>query len=202
MESIAEFTHGKTYKTVYADPPWPEYGGGKIKRGADRHYTLLSIEEILEIMKGIPCDANSHLWLWTTNNYLPKALYVMENLGFRYVNNIVWVKWNGGLQLGLGQYLRGAHELLLFGIRGKPPFKNQINDKRAICDTPSVMLEPRVKHSKKPDRAYAIIEKISYWPFIEVFARNRRDKWDSWGNEVSGEAPKIEAWSFEQEGLK
>lgn len=26
------------YRTVYLDPPWPERGGGKSKRGADRHY--------------------------------------------------------------------------------------------------------------------------------------------------------------------
>ena len=26
---------GKKYKTIYADLPWPERGGGKIKRGAD-----------------------------------------------------------------------------------------------------------------------------------------------------------------------
>lgn len=30
------------YKTIYIDPPWPERGGGKIKRGADRHYALIS----------------------------------------------------------------------------------------------------------------------------------------------------------------
>jgi len=38
-------TTGK-YRTIYADPPWPECGGGKIKRGADRHYKLMSIREI------------------------------------------------------------------------------------------------------------------------------------------------------------
>ena len=39
------FPQGK-YKTIYIDPPWPEHGGGKIKRGADRHYALMSIKEI------------------------------------------------------------------------------------------------------------------------------------------------------------
>ena len=29
------------YRVIYADPPWPEYGGGKIKRGADRHYPFI-----------------------------------------------------------------------------------------------------------------------------------------------------------------
>ena len=34
----------KKYKTIYADPPWKESGGGKIKRGADRHYPLMSMK--------------------------------------------------------------------------------------------------------------------------------------------------------------
>ena len=37
----------KKYKTIYADPPWPEYGGGKIKRGADRHYDLMTVKDII-----------------------------------------------------------------------------------------------------------------------------------------------------------
>ena len=39
----------KKYKTIYADPPWPEYEGGKIKRGADRHYNLMTIKEIMSL---------------------------------------------------------------------------------------------------------------------------------------------------------
>jgi hypothetical protein len=30
-------------------PPWPEYGGGKIKRGADRHYPLMSLKAIVQL---------------------------------------------------------------------------------------------------------------------------------------------------------
>ena len=35
------FTTNNKYKTIYADPPWNETGGGKIKRGADKHYSLM-----------------------------------------------------------------------------------------------------------------------------------------------------------------
>ena len=35
-----------SFPTVYADPPWPEGGGGKIKRGADAHYPLMKIKDI------------------------------------------------------------------------------------------------------------------------------------------------------------
>ena len=53
----------KKYKTIYADPPWPEYGGGKIKRGADRHYKLMSIEEIKNLPVRDLADTNCHLYL-------------------------------------------------------------------------------------------------------------------------------------------
>ena len=99
------------YRTILADPPWNERGGGKVKRGADRHYPLLRTAEIIEVMQAqlaardIAPDA--HLYLWVTNNYLPDGLRVMEALGFTYKTNIVWAKHRAGL----GQYFRGKHEL-------------------------------------------------------------------------------------------
>lgn len=38
------------YTTVVADPPWNERGGGKIKRGADRHYPLMKTPEIVDLL--------------------------------------------------------------------------------------------------------------------------------------------------------
>ena len=37
------------YKTIYADPPWYENGGGKRggKRGANRHYPLMKTKDII-----------------------------------------------------------------------------------------------------------------------------------------------------------
>ncbi len=40
------FSTEKRYKTIYADPPWMEKGGGRIKRGADRHYPLMRLDDI------------------------------------------------------------------------------------------------------------------------------------------------------------
>ena len=36
----------KKYQTIYADPPWAMFGGGKIKRGADKHYPLMKTKDI------------------------------------------------------------------------------------------------------------------------------------------------------------
>ena len=77
----------KTYCTIVADPPWPEQGGGKIRRGADRHYPLMTVREIEHLeFKIMPLrsEEGCHLYLWVTNNYLPAGLEVMKAWGFVY----------------------------------------------------------------------------------------------------------------------
>lgn len=175
------------YRTVYADPPWLERGAGKIKRGADRHYPLMKTNEIIEYMKQIDIDENAHLYLWVTNNFLPDGLKVMEALGFRYVTNRVWVKD----KIGLGQYYRGQHELLLFGVKGKLPYKKAVGNTRSKCSISTVIKERRREHSAKPKSVYEDIERTSHPFYIEVFARNRRDGWDSWGDDLPDTMQKI-----------
>ncbi len=87
------------YQTIVIDPPWNESGGGKIKRGADRHYSLLKTPAIPGVIKnsGVFTPAeNCHLYLWVTNNFLKDGLWVMEQLGFRYVPMITWAKDKSG----------------------------------------------------------------------------------------------------------
>lgn len=170
------------YRCVMSDPPWPESGGGKIKRGADRHYRLMKHPEILKLMHSVldgKLDESCHLWLWATDNHLLEAVYVMQGLGFRLVRTMVWVKMREGkLQIGLGQYMRGSHESCLFGVRG-PTLKTPTAQRQ-----PSVVLAARRLHSQKPDEAYRAIELTSPGPRLEMFARYSRDGWDQWGNEA------------------
>lgn len=107
----------------------------------------------------------------------------MAAWGFRYVTNLAWGKVkNGKVQQGLGQYYRGAHELLLFGVRGRLPYRLLPNGKRA--QHPSLVLAPRVVHSEKPEIFRRIIEKVSQGPYIELFARRPTPGWAAWGNQV------------------
>jgi len=168
------------YRTVLADPPWMERGAGCIRRGADRHYPLMKTDEIIEYMRQIPFDDNCHLYLWVTNSFLEDGLRVMRELGFRYVTNLVWVKD----RYGLGQYFRGQHELCLFGVRGHLPYKRAVGPTRSRCVESTVIVAKRRRHSQKPDEIYRKIEATSYPPYLEVFARGRREGWDAWGLEV------------------
>lgn len=168
---------GMKYHTIYADPPWSEHGGGR--RGANVHYPLMKTKEIIALSPMVQdlADDNAHLYLWTTNNFLRDALEVMNAWGFRYVTAITWVKD----RMGLGQYFRGMTEHCLFGLRGKLPYK-VIDGKRQQGKTG--FFEKKREHSRKPVQMREMIEKVSYPPFIELFARERFDGWDAWGNEI------------------
>lgn len=170
------------FSTILADPPWAESGGGKIKRGADRHYSLMSDSDIIGMPVGLIAAPNAHLWLWVTNNRLPVGLRAMSAWGFRYVTNIAWGKVKGGnVQFGLGQYTRGSHELLLFGVRGVLP--SQAPKGTPAADISTLQLHERGKHSAKPEAFYSMIETISPPARVELFARSPRPGWTSVGNE-------------------
>ena len=187
---------GAEYQTILADPPWREQGAGRIKRGADRHYRLLLTKEIPGVMQASPLwrpAADCHLWLWVTNNHLPDGLWVMAELGFRYVNKVTWAKHSltsklcvlrgddrcSGCPSGLGRYFCGQTEDLLFGVRGRamvpePPMRRS-----------TLLSAPRRAHSEKPLAAYGVIESISPAPRCELFQRGwSRAGWDGWGNEA------------------
>lgn len=165
------------FNTIYADPPWMEHGGGKIKRGADRHYPLMKTAEIMALPINNITNENCHLYLWVTNNFLPDGLKVMATWGFRYVTTITWVKD----RIGLGQYYRGITEHCLFGVKGRIPYK-VINGKRQQGKT--VIIAPKGQHSEKPEEMRQMIEKVSYSPYIELFARKESPGWHVWGNQV------------------
>lgn len=162
----------KKYKTIYADPPWAEVGGGKIKRGADKHYPLMKTKDICSLPVEDIADENCWLYMWVTNNFLKDGIEVMESWGFRYVTNFVWVKNS----FGIGYYFRGQHELCLFGVKGRlKPIKRNVS---------SVVKADKRRHSQKPEEARDMIAEMSYEPRIELFARTKTEGWDAWGNEV------------------
>lgn len=167
-------------QTVLIDPPFNERGGGKIKRGADRHYPLLSTPKIIQVIYS--CEYwqdladNCHLYMWVTNNFMKDGLFIIDSLGFQYKTNFVWVKDS----FGLGQYFRGQHEICLFATKGTQPTKPKTDDKSIS----SVIFAKKDRHSQKPQESYDLIEKRSHGDYLEIFARSKRPNWVSWGNEI------------------
>lgn len=188
---------GPTFPCLVMDPPWPESGGGAIKRGADRHYPLIkSVEEIHRVVVSAPIwapAADAHLYCWVTNNYLAWGLRLLELLGFRYVTNLVWVKTSRDVpadaddfvtRAGIGQYFRGEHELLLFAVRGDGiGIRTDRRDLGTTIKAPVPVDESGKRiHSRKPDESYRRIEARSPGPYAEIFARRQwGPAWSCWG---------------------
>jgi len=164
------------YGCIVADPPWWESGGGRIARGAQRHYSLMKDAEIIALAPRVRelAAEDSHLYLWVTNNFLPSGLRVMAAWGFQYLTLITWGKVGN---IGLGQYYRGATEHVLFGRRGQPQYRTLPNGKRAQGMT--LFLAPRGEHSQKPEQLQDWAEQVSPGPYAELFARRVRPGWDN-----------------------
>lgn len=173
------------FSTITADPPW-RYGNTSTRGAAEDHYPTMSIEELcdLDIARERSAD-ESHLYLWSTAGHLPEAFKVMEAWGFTYKTYLVWVK----PQMGMGNYFRVSTELVLFGVKGglRTEHRGLVNHFTA----------KRSRHSAKPRAFRELVKKASPGPYLEMFARCRKDEmltgcecarcedgWDVWGNQT------------------
>lgn len=185
IEDFQQYTIGKKYKTIYADPPWQfQNRTGKVAPEHKRlsRYSTMQLEEIKALPVSKVADEKCHLYLWVPNALLPEGLEVMQAWGFEYKTNIIWEKIRkDGMPdgRGVGFYFRNVTEILLFGIRGDKnrtldPGRSQVNLIRSI----------KREHSRKPDEFVNLIERCSSAPFLELFARGDRAGWDMWGDQA------------------
>lgn len=185
---------GTEYRCVVADPPWPYRGEGKFgaslehrpnrdktrvagNAGSRRRYGAMGLDELAALKP--PTAPNAHLYLWFTNAFAVEAHAVARAWGFKPSTILTWVKVrqaDGQPSMKMGWHFRGATEHVLFAVRGKL----RLHAKRAL---PTAYLWPRTPHSVKPDQFYQLVEEASPGPYLEMFARSRRDGWDGWGDE-------------------
>ena len=170
------------YKVIYADPPWyfKSFSEKGEARSATRHYNCMSVDDICNIDVNRVADDNSVLLMWVTDPYLLDAFKVMESWGFNYKTvGFTWVKTNKskGYFTGMGYWTRSNPEMCLLGTKGKP--------KRLDMSVKQLVVSQRREHSRKPDEVYDRIEKMLEGPYLEMFARNTRQGWDNFGNEVN-----------------
>ena len=175
------------YEIIYTDPPWQQRKGGLRKcrpvQGRELDYPTVEIGEIFELHKPFfSAAAEKHnVFMWTIDKFLFAAEAEMKKLGYKLHARIIWDKTNG---VAPAFTMRFSHEYLLwFYLPGRMlmPYK-ETRGKYA-----TVLREQAVKHSKKPECAYEMLEDM--FPGarkIELFARNTRPGWESWGKEVGG----------------
>lgn len=170
----------KQYNAIYIDPPW-RYEQRSLKGAAEKHYPTMSIEELSALPVGSLAAEDCLLFLWTTFPMLPEALRLIEAWGFKYKTvAFVWVKQNRKNPtwfFGLGFWTRGNAEICLLAKRGKI--------RRKSAHVHQLIVSPIEEHSKKPDETRdRIVELVGDVPRIELFARQKTEGWDVWGNEV------------------
>jgi N6-adenosine-specific RNA methylase IME4 len=182
------------YRVILADPPWSfkswsDKGKNRApdamvrqKGLAERHYATMDKASICGLLGDLqlPIAKDATLLLWAVDCMLPEALEVMAAWGFRFKTvAFTWAKTNRcspGYSIGLGYWTRGNPEMCLLGTRGSP--------KRLSAAVRQLIVSERREHSRKPDEAHERIETLLEGPYMELFARERRPGWDSWGNQL------------------
>ena len=186
------------FGAILIDPPWRFVNRtGKMapEHKRLRRYPTMSFDEIAALPVGVLAAPRSHLYLWCPNALLAEGLRSMQAWGFTYKTNLVWYKTrkDGGPDgRGVGFYFRNVTELLLFGVKGK------LRTKQAGRRQVNMLIARKQEHSWKPEEQYNLLEACSPDPYIELFARRRREGWTCWGDQAEsyeGSRPLIASYN-------
>ena len=176
----------KKYSIIYADPAWL-YKCGKnhlaktsmINGKYDIQYDSMSID----VMKNLPImdisEDNCLLFMWVTSPFLKIGIDLLENWGFNFSTiGFVWYKEKANP----GSYTLSECEICIVAKKGKIPMPRGSRNERQFLS------ELRTKHSKKPDEIRnRIMRMFPELSKIELFAREKTEGWDAWGNEVESD---------------
>ena len=168
------------YQVLYIDPPWSyknKNTGGTMKSGANAKYPTLTTQDLCNLPIKEISEKDSVLYMWATVPLMVECLQVFNSWGFTYKTMITWNKQG---QNGLGYWYRGQCEHILFGIRGKV--------KAFRIQEPNFIQCKVEKHSKKPEVFRRLIERSTpnLPRKLEIFSRERVEKWDAIGNDIDG----------------
>lgn len=182
------------FPTILADPPWA-FRNSTVRGAANNHYPTIPDPALRALPVGELAEAGSILFLWAPWSRLDFAIEVLGAWGFEYKAGLPWVKLveapaldlDGDLwlrfALGVGWWIRGVSEPVLIGVRpGARPVRPApwgILGESDIAGLGSL----RFKHSRKPLGIHDLAER---WPGprAELFARDPRPGWSTWGNEI------------------
>ena len=175
----------KKYSVIYADPPWSY--NDKMKGHSfslDHEYETQDLAWICKLPISLISNKDSVLFLWAVSPLLPEAFKVIETWGFKYKTvAFCWVKETAlfGKQIkNLGRWTMGGMELCLLATKGHP--------KRVKNNVYQIVTDIRQEHSKKPHSIRKnIVALMGDVPRIELFARQKMEGWDVWGNEVESD---------------
>lgn len=175
------------FEILYADPPWDYKGqlqhngkGGRDTGGAVRHYSTVTLDDLIELdVPGITAS-NALLFMWTSSPHLDQAINLGKEWGFSWAT--VAFVWNK-MKTNPGFYTLSQCELCLVFKHGKIPAPRGARNIRQYVEV------QRGPHSQKPPEVeQRIKEMFPSQRKIELFAREKTPGWTVWGNETELEA--------------
>lgn len=176
----------KKYQIIYMDPPWAYRDLNMINSSVTDHYSVMSNDEIAKLPINELADENCALFLWVTMPKLNEVFDIVNRWGgFTYKTcAFSWVKMNKKSTdtyfMGQGRWTRANVELCLLFTKGHP--------KKISCAVRQLIASPIREHSRKPDETRErIIQLLGNLPRVELFARQKTEGWDVWGNEVESD---------------
>jgi N6-adenosine-specific RNA methylase IME4 len=176
------------FKAILADPPWHyEVWAEGSARNASAKYDTMDCEDIAAMPVHELAAEHCVLFLWITWPRLKESLQTIAAWGFEYKTcGFAWIKAHANQvemfrddldgDIGLGYWTRANSEVCLLATKGKP--------RRIDASVRQAIVAPRREHSRKPDGVHERIERLVDGPYLELFARQERDGWTMWGNEV------------------
>lgn len=175
------------FAAILADPPWPfrtySRDDAVPARGA-QPYNTMSMDDIAALPISDLAADNCVLFLWTCWPVIRDSFKVLDSWGFTYKTcAFSWMKADPYRLFaddktpfaGMGYWTRANTEPCLLATRGKP--------KRINADVRQGIIAPRREHSRKPDEIHGRIERLVAGPYLELFARQSRPGWTTWGNQ-------------------
>lgn len=189
LPTAATPADGPPFGVLLNDWAWP-YGSPRQNGGVGHTYDVLDVGAADELPIRSLLRPGSVVLSWTTGPFMPEALRMHEVWGIAHKTIVPWFKCKEivpGVEpafrphYSVGYWARGAAEYILLG---------QVPGGRAYRTPWIALLSDRAEHSRKPDSIYELAESFP-GPYLELFARRRRDGWTQFGNELPGDGRDI-----------
>jgi N6-adenosine-specific RNA methylase IME4 len=169
------------FRCIVIDPPWPVE---KIERdvrpnqGQFLDYHVWSLQDIRDrvgkYLKEKADPTGCHIYLWITHRHLPE--------GFKFFSHDAWrvryqclMTWKKNVGITPYSWMYDTEHILFGRIGGLPLSENGL---RLWFDAAVT------RHSEKPGIFYDRVRAASPEPRLDLFAREHREGFTPWGDEV------------------
>jgi N6-adenosine-specific RNA methylase IME4 len=179
----------RSFDFVSIDFPWPwdAWSAKGLGKSPNAHYGVMTLDEIARTAADELLAPGGVMGMWATWPLIGKQHLICErSFGLEVKSGACWSKRgrNGKLRIGPGKIFRTVCEPVLIATRKDHQLRGP--SARNLIETIAELEFPGLarQHSRKPDEWYQLIESLTPgWRRADVFARESREGWTTWGKE-------------------